>query len=200
MILHSFDYPPMDGGIARLCGEIAAGLRRRGREVEVVTQAGESGAGSRVPELAETRVTAQRPWREWQALRRLRGSVGGDSPVICGTWYPEGLLAMLAGVRPIVILAHGNELLPVASRWRRATWRDWRESSSARPTWSWPTASTPADWSAPRRPTAGWHRSRWPPIIAASRPAIAKRLGATGAGRRLSGDPHRLAITGVQGS
>ncbi len=30
---------------------------------------------------------------------------------ICGVWYPEGLIAYLAGVRPLVILAHGAELL-----------------------------------------------------------------------------------------
>ncbi len=122
MIMHSFDYPPMHGGIARLCGEIADGMRRRGRSVRVVTQTGDGGAGLLVPEVSESRVTASRPWRECQALRRLRNSARGESAVICGTWYPEGLLALLAGLRPIVILAHGNELLPVPSRWRRAAW------------------------------------------------------------------------------
>ncbi|MHB1558655.1 MAG: glycosyltransferase family 4 protein [Isosphaeraceae bacterium] len=122
MIVHSFDYPPMHGGIARLCGEIAGGMRRRGQPVRVVTQAGDGKSGMLVPEVAELRVTASRPRREWQALGRLRQSGRSESPVICGTWYPEGLLALLAGSRPVVILAHGNELLPVPSRWRRAAW------------------------------------------------------------------------------
>ncbi len=122
MIVHSFDYPPMHGGIARLCGEIAGGMRRRGRPVQVVTQAGGGGSGMLVPAVSELRVTASRPRREWQALGRLRESAREGTPVICGTWYPEGLLALLAGSRPVVILAHGNELLPVPSRWRRAAW------------------------------------------------------------------------------
>lgn len=122
MIVCAFDYPPMHGGIARLCGEIAGGMRRRGRPVRVVTQSGDGGTGMLVPEVSESRVMASRPWRECQALGRLRKSAPSESPVICGTWYPEGLLALLAGSRPIVILAHGNELLPVPSRWRRAAW------------------------------------------------------------------------------
>ena len=126
MIVHSFDYPPLHGGIARLCGEIAAGFRRRGRDVRVLSQCGSSGPGSRIPEVSETRVTSRRPWREWQALRRLRGVGSMSGPVICGTWYPEGLLAMLAGLRPRIILAHGNELMASRSLWRRELWQPLR--------------------------------------------------------------------------
>lgn len=123
MIVHSFDYPPMPGGTAQLCGEIALGLQRRGWAVRVLSQAAGPGPDRRVPELVETRVTARRPWREWQALWRLREARTAARPVICGTWYPEGLLAVLAGIRPLVILAHGNELLPAPCRWRRGLWR-----------------------------------------------------------------------------
>jgi phosphatidylinositol alpha-1,6-mannosyltransferase len=123
MILHSFDYPPCDGGISRLCAEIAAGFCRRGVDVRALTQAASTGVGSQIPEVPVSRVTARRPWREWAAWRRLRRGSWATPPVICAVWYPEGLLAMLAGVRPRVILAHGNELMPTTSRWRRGIWR-----------------------------------------------------------------------------
>ena len=64
----------------------------------------------------------RRPWRELAALRKLRRT-GPHSAVICGLWYPEGLLATLAGAGPRVILAHGLELRPTRARWRRRLWR-----------------------------------------------------------------------------
>ena len=123
MILHSFDYPPTHGGISRLCAEVAAGLGRRGVAVRALTQAAALGGGSRVPDLPEVRVIARRPRREWQALRHLWRARAGRAAVVCGIWYPEGLLATLAGVRPRVILAHGSELMPTRSRSRRVLWR-----------------------------------------------------------------------------
>jgi phosphatidyl-myo-inositol dimannoside synthase len=72
--------------------------------------------------VQEERVTMRRPWRELAALRRLRRT-GPNSAIIGGLWYPEGLLATLAGVRPRVVLAHGLELRPTRARWRRRLWR-----------------------------------------------------------------------------
>lgn len=123
MIVHSFDYPPLHGGISRLCAEIAAGLSARGLPVLGLSQQGGEGAGSTIPDVSEVRVTSRRPLREWQAFRSLRSHRGRGKPVVCGTWYPEGLLAVLAGVRPVVILAHGSELMPPRERWRRPIWR-----------------------------------------------------------------------------
>ncbi len=119
MILFSFDYPPNDGGIARLCGEIAQRLSPGG-EMTVLTQE-QHGSGSAVPDVPEARLPARRPWREvaawWQLVRRYR-----HETVITGIWYPEGLVAVLAGCRSLVVLAHGSELLPTRQRWRRALW------------------------------------------------------------------------------
>ena len=56
---------------------------------------------------------------------RRRSDVG---LVTCGSWYPEGLLALTAGVRPLVVLAHGSELLPTRSAWRRGVWSMLRRS------------------------------------------------------------------------
>jgi phosphatidylinositol alpha-1,6-mannosyltransferase len=52
----------------------------------------------------------------------MRGASSIRRTTICGVWYPEGLIAYLAGVRPLVILAHGAELLPTVDRWRRPLW------------------------------------------------------------------------------
>jgi phosphatidylinositol alpha-1,6-mannosyltransferase len=116
--VYSFDYPPNDGGIARLCAEIVTGLSTRS-EVAVLSQRREG--DSDVPDVPETRVTPRRPLRElaaWWALIRNRCS----GPLVTGTWYPEGLIALLAGRRDVVILAHGAELTPPDQRWRRPLW------------------------------------------------------------------------------
>jgi phosphatidylinositol alpha-1,6-mannosyltransferase len=123
VLIHSFDYPPNDGGIARVSGEVAAHYGGAGQRVRVITQdAPLRGGNVTPPDVPETQVTARRPLREWQALRALRGA-RGEGMVVTGIWYPEGLLALLAGVRPHVVLAHGHELMPTRARWRRGLWR-----------------------------------------------------------------------------
>jgi phosphatidyl-myo-inositol dimannoside synthase len=120
VLLFCFNYPPHDGGVARLCAELVTGLQRKGVAVEVLSQQRDQ-PGSEVPDAPEQRVTMRRPRRELQALHNLRKSARGRT-VICGIWYPEALLARLAGVRRIVVLAHGLELRPTRSRWRRRLW------------------------------------------------------------------------------
>lgn len=119
--LFSFDYPPNDGGISRLCAEIVRAMRRRVAKVKVLTQTASTDVTQR-DGLYEVRLPNTRPTREWQAFRWLRQNPP-DGPLVCGTWYPEGLIAMMAGIRPLVILAHGSELMPAAARWRRPLWR-----------------------------------------------------------------------------
>ncbi len=76
--------------------------------------------------LPTIRFNSRRPFREWHTYRWLQRQVAKSSEAshatVCGVWYPEGLIAYLARVRPLVILAHGSELLPLASRWRRPLW------------------------------------------------------------------------------
>ncbi|MGA9041176.1 MAG: glycosyltransferase family 4 protein [Terriglobales bacterium] len=124
LLLFAFEYPPFSGGIARLCGGIGETLERGHVNARVLTQdcaAPISGAG-----LQEIRVESRRPVREWRAFQWLRQQMRKASATtqttICGVWYPEGLIAYLAGVRPFVILAHGAELLPTVDRWRRPLW------------------------------------------------------------------------------
>jgi phosphatidylinositol alpha-1,6-mannosyltransferase len=71
--------------------------------------------------LSEIRVPAHRPAREWRSFLWLRMQPR-DIPVICGVWYPEGLVALLSGASRRVILAHGAELLPPVAKWRRPLW------------------------------------------------------------------------------
>lgn len=119
LILFSFDYPPADGGIARLCGEIAAAAVRAGVAVEVVSERVE-GDGLVVPDAPVRRLSAVRPRRELEALA-LSPSWRSEA-VLSGIWYPEGLLAAARRPRFHAVLAHGMELMPTQQAWRRSLW------------------------------------------------------------------------------
>lgn len=122
-VLFSFDYPPLDGGVARLCAEIVTGLAKSGSVTVISQQRDEVGAN--IPHgagVTDLRVSGRRPLREFKAWWRLLRHHRHDT-VIVGTWYPEGLLATLAGCRNVVVLAHGAELMPPLQPWRRRLWR-----------------------------------------------------------------------------
>lgn len=123
MLLFAFEYPPCSGGISRLCGEIGAGFARKHVKMQVLTQYWDTGEGTPLEGSCQTRVPARRPHREWAALAWLNRRRRRSAPVICGLWYPEGLLTTIAGVKPRVVLAHGAELMPAVDRWRRPLWR-----------------------------------------------------------------------------
>ena len=120
LLLFAFEYPPISGGISRLCAEIGSGLARDHVNAHVLTQ--DCTAPASRDGLPEVRVSSKRPIREWRAFQWLRKQ-RRKTPTICGVWYPEGLIAYLAGTRPLVILAHGAELLPTVDRWRRPFWK-----------------------------------------------------------------------------
>jgi phosphatidyl-myo-inositol dimannoside synthase len=122
LLLFAFEYPPVSGGIARLCAGIGEIFERGHFNARVLTQDCAAVPRAGLPEI---RVASRRPIREWLAFQRLRKMRGASSTcrtTICGVWYPEGLIAYLAGVRPLVILVHGAELLPTVDRWRRPLW------------------------------------------------------------------------------
>ncbi len=105
VVLFSFDYAPLDGGIARLCTELRRGLVARGVDVSVLTAPN----GANAAEAGTRRLHGSRPLRDARALALL-ARLAPNQVVLCGRWYPEGLLALLAG-REVVLLAHGAELL-----------------------------------------------------------------------------------------
>jgi phosphatidylinositol alpha-1,6-mannosyltransferase len=119
MILFSYEYPPCSGGIARLCVEISTALKKDKRDLRILTQRYDGACLAAGPALVE--VPAERPWREWAAFKWLRKQ-SSDVPVICGLWYPEGLVALLSGIKQCIILAHGAELFPPVQTWRRPFW------------------------------------------------------------------------------
>jgi phosphatidylinositol alpha-1,6-mannosyltransferase len=113
LALFSFDYAPLDGGIARLCTQLSGALAAQGCKVRVLTGAAHGPQAEGI-----VRLNGRRLGREARALRELR-RLPKDVGVLCGRWYPEGALALLAGRRRVFVLAHGAELLP-ASKLRRA--------------------------------------------------------------------------------
>ncbi len=118
MLMFSFDYPPIHGGIARLCSEIAWGFYKMGVDVHVLTGC-VAGARdkSQVPVLPEKRFPARWPAADMAAFGALLKS-RHKGPLVCGGWSREGVIATMARARPRVILAHGSELLPIRDRAR----------------------------------------------------------------------------------
>lgn len=118
----SFDYPPNHGGIARLCATFATALKQSGVSAHVLTQRAEKGIETPFIDrtISTQRVSRARPIREWYALKAMIGK--RNQGCISGIWYPEGLIAALAGARPHIILAHGAELFPPLQTWRRPLW------------------------------------------------------------------------------
>jgi phosphatidyl-myo-inositol dimannoside synthase len=108
VFLFSFDYPPIPGGIARLCSELARELKHRG-ELEAVFTSGAAGAFC-PGDPFEVRFSNARPAQEYQAFRYLSRHVR-DRPVLCGLYWPEGAIVLGATRRAPFILAHGTELL-----------------------------------------------------------------------------------------
>lgn len=113
IILLSFDYPPNNGGISRLCNEIVREFEARGIAYEVVTN-----VPSVQPEKNVTRIVDRRGKVELKILAYIRESTSKDDIIICDTWHPAGSLAMLSG-RRFYILAHGAEFLPGISFFRK---------------------------------------------------------------------------------
>lgn len=123
MIFFSFDYPPNDGGVARLATQIIAGLHKRGYPVKVVTQANYDHPAPAVDALVETvRVIPSRPRRELEAFAKISQSPA-DEWIVSGIWYPDGLLTQMAGKKRHIVMAYGLELFPPRQKWRQGIWR-----------------------------------------------------------------------------
>lgn len=120
LALFSFDYAPLDGGIARLCTQLSAALTAQGCQVRVVT-----GAANEPEVDGIVRLRGGRLGREARAVRELR-RLPRDVGVVCGRWYPEGALALLAGRRRVFVLAHGAEVLPASPLRRSVGWQAFR--------------------------------------------------------------------------
>ena len=118
VVIFSFDYPPHDGGISRLCAAIAHQIASDSHHLLTLTEDAKISDGPQSPTPKVIRVTTLRPLRELAALWKLL-TLPRNALIVSGIWYPEGLLALLARRRRTVILAHGLELRSSASRFKR---------------------------------------------------------------------------------
>jgi len=124
ILLFSFQFPPMGGGISRLCGDIAMGLINEGEKVKVLTTQEYTTPFSELDilDISVERIIGNRPKRELRALQKLK-NYSNLKYCLCGIWYPEAVLALLAGIKPLVILVHGKEALPHLSSFKRPLWK-----------------------------------------------------------------------------
>jgi phosphatidylinositol alpha-1,6-mannosyltransferase len=115
--LFSFDYAPLDGGIARLCTQLRDAHDALGGDTRVITAAADTPSEPNVIRLRGPRLA-----REARALEQLR-RLPERTPVLCGRWYPEAALALAARRSQVFVLAHGAELLPASSARRALGWQ-----------------------------------------------------------------------------
>ena len=122
-LILSYDYPPNDGGISRLCSAMVEDMRHRGSTVTVFTVHAGTVGGPLRPDVATVEMPSKRWLREvvtfLQVLRMCR-----DTCVVSTVWNPEGTLAYLAGFQQTVVMAHGNEVMnyPPGLRHRLKGW------------------------------------------------------------------------------
>lgn len=124
LLIISYDYPPSTGGIARLCHEITVGLTSFYDTIKIIT-VDVPGASTPYNEvnveiLRLPPIRLQCEIATIKVLRKLENKSSYD--VLCGIWHPEALLAILGGMKRVYILAHGAELLPGTSVWRKSLW------------------------------------------------------------------------------
>lgn len=121
--LVSYDYPPNDGGISRLCSAVATELSSRGRSVSVITLRPQASGGLLRPEVPTVAVPHKRLLREAAVFLQLMRT-GRDVCVLSSIWNPEATLAWLALRKNSVVMAHGNEVMPYPSgmRYRFKGW------------------------------------------------------------------------------
>ena len=123
LLILSYDFPPSNGGIARLCNEIAQGISPYYDNIEVVTRDIE---GPSLPYNSKyiliTRFGENRGKLEFNILNYLKKFDKENTDILCGVWHPEGILAKIAGFKNIYILGHGTEFLHANVFWRKHFW------------------------------------------------------------------------------
>lgn len=124
LIIISYDFPPLDGGIARLCQEIASGQADFFDQVTVLTtdKAGES-ITYNYTSVERIEFPSKRGRCEYTMIKYLRAIPNKSQYILLtATWHPEGFIALLSGFKNIYFLAHGTELLSGVSWFRKNVW------------------------------------------------------------------------------
>lgn len=124
LIIISYDFPPLDGGIARLCQEIASGQTSYFNQVIVMTtdKSGESYTYN-YAEIDRVEFPSKRGVCEYKMIQYLRNIKDKNNYVVLtATWHPEGLIGLLSGFKNVYFLGHGTEFLSGASWFRKNIW------------------------------------------------------------------------------
>ncbi len=128
IILATPDFPPWDGGVSRVAGELAHGLTRLGAKVIVLCA--KQTQGEKASDLAKPfevfrmglpKAKALKPLFAWPHLFSLIASVRPHM-VFAATWHPFGLAAaLLPRGTGFAIQVHGTEIVShkfASPRWR----------------------------------------------------------------------------------
>lgn len=124
IIIFSYDFPPSNGGIARLCQEIAVGIQPYYDKVIVLTR---NKKGISIPynsdlveikELAPERIKCE--IEAFLYLSKVKNKE--DYTILCGLWHPEAFLSIVSGFKNVYILGHGTEFLSGSSNFRKNFW------------------------------------------------------------------------------
>lgn len=124
LLLFSYDYPPSDGGIARLCHEIAVGAKKKYDRVVVLTRKRDkihlpyNYNEIEIVELPTPRIKCE--FAAFKYLRKIKDKIKVD--VLCGVWHPEALISLISGMKNVFILGHGTEYLSGNSTFRKLFW------------------------------------------------------------------------------
>ena len=124
IIILTYDYPPNNGGIARLCFEIKKEMERRSMPVLVIALADTNTDMENDKNVV--RISGRRGFVEWKILYYLRQNTSKDDIILTGTFHPDGLLGILSN-RDTYMLAHGAEFLLGRSFFRRKVWGIYRK-------------------------------------------------------------------------
>ena len=110
LLFFSYDFPPIEGGISRLCDEIVKQFIYKGWNAEALSEKREIEKGYRDDLYSIQRVASKRFVKEFASYKILR-RYPKETLIITGVWHPEALIAMFAGHKNVVVLAHGNDIM-----------------------------------------------------------------------------------------
>lgn len=123
IIILTYDFPPANGGIARLCAEIASGMHSYYSSVEVITREMTGpNTGFKPKNFDVKRFSENRGRLELEIIKYLKSYKPSEVDILCGVWHPEVALALLAGHTNIYLLGHGTEFLYAKSLFRKHFW------------------------------------------------------------------------------
>lgn len=123
LIVLTYDFPPANGGIARLCSEIAVGMHMYYSSVEVITREMEGpNVYFKPTNFTIKRFLEKRGKLELAIIKYLRRIPKNNVDILCGVWHPEATIAKLAGHKNIYVLGHGTEFLHAQNSFRKYFW------------------------------------------------------------------------------